>query len=274
MSDDSKGDLLTKIRSHPFWYHSFDLGNGQRIVGQTESARRIPKTGLWTHGFSFYHLPNSLTGWSVLDIAGWDGALSFECEKRGATRVVMTNLKNVADSDFTLAGRGTFEARRHRYTQAGRSSWLEDGFCSKGALLMKKWFDSNVEMVYASVYELTDVFDSPFDLVLCCGLLYHLRDPILALQICRKLTNKQIIVETMCSMCNARKLLRKFPVWMEDKVVRLLFNKPIVEYLGKDGGSWWCFTTRAIKAMMEDAGFEGVEIKEHVGYRCVLVGYV
>jgi len=105
--------------------------------------------------------------------------LSFECERRGAKRVVMTNVRNVADSDFTLAGRGTLEARRQRQIRVGRQYWFDDGCTSRGALLLKKWFGSKVEIVYATVYELTDIFDNPFDYVLCCGLLYHLRDPIL-----------------------------------------------------------------------------------------------
>lgn len=264
MSDTKNDDLLFQIKNHPFWYHSFDLGNGQRIVGCTESARLIPKTGLWTHGFSFYHIPKSLAGWSVLDIAGWDGALSFECEKRGAKRVVMTNVKNVADSDFSLNGRGTLEARHQRKIQAAQPYWFEDGFTSRGALLMKKWRSSNIEIIYATVYELNEIFDGPFDLVLCCGLLYHLRDPILALQICRKLTANQIIVESACR-----------PRWME-AIINRLFPKPVVEYFGNrdDGATWWIFTVRALKAMMEDAGFRDIEIKEHTGSRCVLVGYV
>ncbi len=273
MSDIKNNDLLAAIRNYPFWYHSFDMGNGERIVGWAESSQAIPETGLWTHGFNFYHIPESLAGWSVLDIAGWDGALSFECENRGAPRVVMTNVRNVADSDFALAGRGTLEARRQRQIQAGQPYWFEDGFTSRGAFLMKQWLSSKVEIVYATVYELPQVLDGSFDLVLCCGLLYHLRDPILALQICRKITRKQIIVE---SMCKPRKLMPKFPLWLEDRIVDRLFPKPMVEYWGNqdDGANWWCFGVRSLKAMMEDAGFKGVEVKEQVGSRCVLVGYV
>ncbi len=41
-----RNELLTEIRNHPFWYHSFDLCNGERIAGSTESEKLIPKTGL------------------------------------------------------------------------------------------------------------------------------------------------------------------------------------------------------------------------------------
>ena len=138
---------------------------------------------------------------------------------------------------------------------------------------MKQWLGSKVEIAYASVYEMTNTLSDSFDLVLCCGLLYHLRDPILALQVLRKLTRRQIIVE---SLCKPRKLTRKLPMWLEDRLINRLFPRPTVEYWGNqdDGANWWCFTTQALKAMMTDAGFTGVEILEHVGLRCVLVGYV
>ena len=33
-------------------------------------------------------IPDDLTGWSVLDIGAWHGFFSFECERRGADRVL------------------------------------------------------------------------------------------------------------------------------------------------------------------------------------------
>jgi tRNA (mo5U34)-methyltransferase len=36
----------------------------------------------------FLGLPEDLTGKSVLDVGAWDGFFSFECERRGAARVL------------------------------------------------------------------------------------------------------------------------------------------------------------------------------------------
>ena len=33
-------------------------------------------------------IPEDLTGWTVLDIGAWHGFFSFECERRGADRVL------------------------------------------------------------------------------------------------------------------------------------------------------------------------------------------
>ena len=266
-----KDKLLDEIKNHPYWYHSFDLGNGEKIIGWTEAKSPIPKTALFANEFSFYHIPKSLTGYSVLDIAGWDGALSFECEKRGANRVILNNLKNIADSDYALAGAGSWSTYKSKNLASEPwSHFLENGAFSQGALLMKKWLNSKVEVVEATVYELDKVLDSSFDLVLCCGLLYHLRDPILALQVCRRLTKKQIIVEAMC--------LSKRRTQMYNFLPNLLGKgrRTLVEYLPEqgDGSDWWCFSVEALKEMMKDADFKNVEIKEHIGGRCVLVGYV
>ena len=53
-------------------------------------------------------------------------------------------------------------------------------------------------------------------------------------------------------------------------------RKPIVEYWPQqgDGSDWWCFSVEALMEMMKDADFKNIEIKEHIGTRCVLVGYV
>jgi SAM-dependent methyltransferase len=262
-----KLDLIKKIKNHYLWYHSFDLGNGEKVTGIIEEKGGIPEQR-YSQEFSFYHLPKSLAGMSVLDIAGWDGALSFECEKRGANRLVLANLKNITQMDYALSGKGSWETYKKNLSSPW-SNFLEDGSWSKGARLIKQLYDSKVEIVESTVYELEKVLDSSFDLVLCCGLLYHLRDPIQALQVCRRLTKKQIIVESLCLSKNKTLIYNLFPSLFGRK-------KPVVEYWPQqgDGSDWWCFSVDALKAMMEDADFKNVEIKEHIGGRCVLIGYV
>lgn len=256
---EDKAKLVEKIKNHFLWYHSFDLGNGEKVTGITKENK-----------FSSYPIPKSLEGWSVLDIAGWDGAMSFECEKRGAERVVLSNLKNIAQMDYALSGKGSWETYKKNLSYPW-SNFLEDGSWSKGAELIKQLYNSEIEIVESTVYELEEKLNSSFDLVLCCGLLYHLRDPIRALQICRRLAKKQIIVESMC----ISKRRSKMYTLLRDLLGKP--KKPIVEYLpqqGKGGSDWWSFSVEALKSMMEDADFKNVEIKEHNGGRCILVGYV
>ena len=60
------------------WFHTIDLGGGLVTDGRDESPRKLGWIGL----------PSDLRGRSVLDVGAWDGFFSFECERRGADRVV------------------------------------------------------------------------------------------------------------------------------------------------------------------------------------------
>ena len=73
-------DLPSRIAAHR-WFHTMDLGGGLRTVGIHNPLTRLPLLGL----------PESLAGLSVLDVGAWDGFFAFECERRGATRVVASD---------------------------------------------------------------------------------------------------------------------------------------------------------------------------------------
>jgi tRNA (mo5U34)-methyltransferase len=60
------------------WFHQIDLGAGVVTPGSDNTLARI----------AMVVLPADLRGKSVLDIGAWDGAFSFEAERRGADRVV------------------------------------------------------------------------------------------------------------------------------------------------------------------------------------------
>src|SRR5918993_2176304 len=60
------------------WYHSIPLGDGVVTPGVDDTPSRLSKI----------HLPDDLSGKSVLDVGAWDGFFSFEAERRGAARVV------------------------------------------------------------------------------------------------------------------------------------------------------------------------------------------
>ena len=70
-------DLQTRVAAIR-WYHTIDLGVGVTTNGVDDSPQRLARV----------QLPASLEGLSVLDIGAWDGFFSFECERRGASRVV------------------------------------------------------------------------------------------------------------------------------------------------------------------------------------------
>lgn len=90
---------------------------------------------------------------TVLDVGCWDGYFSFEAEKLGASQVVS----------------------------------LDEPACRWGGIdgyaFLHRHFKSRAHFVKGSVYDLNKTFlDKEFDIVLCYGVLYHLSDPLFALQ--------------------------------------------------------------------------------------------
>ena len=123
------------------WYHSIELRPGVVTPGRAAERNVLP----------FLGIPADLSGKTVLDIGCWDGFFSFECERRGAKRVVATDI-------WETMGRAAFDFARAELGSA-------------------------VEPVQASVYDLPDLLGRErFDLVLFLGVLYHLKHPLLALE--------------------------------------------------------------------------------------------
>ncbi len=111
-------------------------------------------------------IPDDLTGWTVLDLGAWHGYFSFECERRGADRVLAVD--NYAWNRF---GMDEFLAARDR-------------------------LGSKVEHLKVDVHDLDAGEIGQFDLMLMLGVFYHLRNPLAALERIRATTRKLLICET------------------------------------------------------------------------------
>ena len=111
-------------------------------------------------------IPDDLTGWTVLDIGAWHGFFSFECEKRGAERVVAID----------------------------RYAW--DRFGMDEFLSARERLGSKVEHRRMDVQQLDPAEIGQFDLVLLLGVLYHLRNPLAALDRIARVTKQLLICET------------------------------------------------------------------------------
>ena len=144
------------------WWHTMDLGHGVTTQGRGRTTKTVGRL----------HLPDRLDGQSVLDIGAWDGAYSFEAERRGAERVVSADLPGVDRRGFELA---------------------------RAAL------ESSVEDACLNVHDLDPRRVGTFDLVLFLGVLYHLRDPFGALQRVAAVTRGLLIIETAGDMLDVRR---------------------------------------------------------------------
>lgn len=138
------------------WWHQIDLGNGVVTPGRDKTFAKIKRI----------QMPADLSGKSVLDIAAWDGAFSFEAERRGARRVVAL--------DST------------QYRDAG---W-------EGFDYAKQALNSRVEKLDMDLSLLSPGSVGTFDVVFCLGLLYHLPNPVSTMQQIAAVTSEMMILET------------------------------------------------------------------------------
>lgn len=135
------------------WHQRFELAPGVYTPGVNNIE--------WL--LSLSPLPESMTGMSVLDVGTTNGAMIFECERRGAERLVAVD---ILDSDHF-------------------------GFAALAELL-----GSKAQFVQTSVYELAEVLAETFDLVIFWGVLYHLRHPLLGLDSLRRVCRDRVLLES------------------------------------------------------------------------------
>ncbi len=146
-----------ELRSIP-WFHKIDLGHGVVTPGTDDTPAKLDQV----------RLPKDLTGRSVLDIGAWDGFFSFECERRGASRVV------------ALDG----------------GVWKVPQIGQRGFRYAHQALNSKVEDVCLEVVDLQPESLGTFDLVLFLGVLYHLPHPLLSLLRVASVASNQLILET------------------------------------------------------------------------------
>jgi len=150
--------LRERVAALP-WYHVLELPGGIVTPGSDDPRDRLPLLGL----------PEDLSGMSVLDIGAWDGFFSFECERRGAARVVA----------------------------ADWFAWRQAAGGSKASFeLAREALGSAVGDVEVRVEDISPEELGTFDLVLFVGVLYHLPDPLGALRAVASVTGGRLILET------------------------------------------------------------------------------
>lgn len=146
----SIAERISQVKS---WYQRFEVVPGVFTPGCNDVAVICDQL----------RLPKDLTGMSVLDVGASEGGFSFECERRGASRVVAYDLPD----------------------------WHVDHFA-----LVKEILGSKVEYVKGTVYRLSPKELGTFDIVLFTGVLYHLRHPLLACDRLRWVSRKYCFIET------------------------------------------------------------------------------
>src|SRR5829696_1262716 len=232
-----RAGLERRIRTLDPWFHNMELD------------------GIWTapdHFLGDYpgakfrrfagRLPADLTGKSVLDIGCNAGFYSIEMKRRGAARVLGI------DSD-------------ERYLAQAELASEALGF-------------GDIEFARLDVYDVAAIGER-FDLVIFMGVLYHLRHPLLALDLIREHVAKDLLVfQSLQRGSNeVEQLEPDYPFEQQEVFSRPGYPKMhFIEkkYCG-DPTNWWAPNRACSEAMLRSAGFEIVEHPEEEVYICRVV---
>ncbi|MFN6129416.1 MAG: DUF1698 domain-containing protein [Planctomycetota bacterium] len=138
------------------WVHQIDLGSGIVTPG------RWPPHPLIMNAFNSI----DFKGKKVLDIGAWDGLWSFEAERRGASKVVATDLIS-----------------QRSYSKMPTFSLAHD--------VLQSQVEYHPDL---SVFEIERLGIKDFDVIIFCGVYYHLRHPLRALAIIRRVMREGGVV--------------------------------------------------------------------------------
>jgi hypothetical protein len=154
---------IDDLLAHEYWRHRIDLGDREFTPGTKDASH-------W-HALG---LPEDLSGQSVLDVGAFDGLIAFEAERRGAERVLATDIWPEPDDD-------------------DRPNSLEMG--DTGIELARAYLDSDVERETVSVYDITPETVGTFDVVVFSGVITELKNPFGALERVVSVTEDLVVVE-------------------------------------------------------------------------------
>lgn len=186
-----------------------------------------------------FEIPKDLTGKRVLDIGCFEGFFTFECERRGAEVVAIDVIRPGPDSGFSLA-----------HEILGSKAIFHE----------------------ASIYDLDPEKFGTFDLVLCLGVIYHLRHPLLGLERARLVCKDKFIVETQ--ICDRYFIdSERKPVDLHE-VAPSLAKIPMVQFypgdeLNWDSSNWWSPNLPALDGMLRTSGFIPEKYIENGSRACV-----
>ena len=226
-------DIRRRIDDLGQWFHNIDL----------KGVRTAPNHFLgdypnvkWRH---FAHaVPKDLRGMTVLDIGCNGGFYSIEMKRRGADRVV------AVDTETMYLNQARFAAEMSGV---------------------------DIEFRNLSVYDVAKLGER-FDLVIFMGVLYHLRHPLLALDLIHDhVARDMLLFQSMQrGSADVEPLEPDYPI-EETKI----FDRPgypkmhFVEHrYSHDDSNWWIPNRACVEAMLRDSGFEIRERAEDEVYLC------
>ena len=217
----SPDDIRRRAESLGPWFHNMELGG----VWTAPDHFLGDYPGVKFRGFA-HAIPADLTGKSVLDIGCNGGFYSIEMKKRGASRVLGIDF----DDDYLAQARFAAEVTGH-----------------------------DIEFRQLSVYDVGSLGER-FDVVIFMGVLYHLRHPLLALDLIHEHVAGDLLVYQSLQRGSAQ--IDQVPE-NADFWDGAMFDSPgypklhfIEHSYSNDPTNWWAPNAACSAAMLRSAGFE------------------
>lgn len=230
--------LDAEIRALAPWFHNLHLPDGRRTAPD-HPLGDFPRFK-WEQIADL--LPADMSGMRALDIGANAGFYSLAMAARGASVLAV-------------------DVDPHYLRQA---SWARERF----------GFDATqIELRRMQVYELARLRER-FDIVLFMGVLYHLRYPLLALDIVAERVGGTLVLQTLTLPGDAV-LATPDDLDIDDREAMLAPGWPALAFIERslagDPTNWWAPNRAAVEAMLRSAGLEvaaspGHEI--HLARRC------
>lgn len=216
------------------WFHNLHLPDGS----QTAPDHFLGDFPSYKWKALAPHLPADLTGWRALDIGCNAGFYTFELARRGADVVGI-------DSD------------PHYLAQA---EWAAGQFGLRDRVRFRR------QQIYDLARE-----DEPYDLVLFMGVFYHLRYPLLGLDLVAQLVRRLMVFQTL-SMAGEEVYEDTADHDIMDRAVLAQPGWPRMAFIehrfSGDPTNWWVPNHAAIEAMLRSAGLCVTSRPGHEIYLC------
>lgn len=226
-------EIEQRVRELGKWFHNINLNGVQ--TAPDHFLGDYP--GVKWRSFADA-IPTDLRGMSVLDIGCNAGFHAIEMRRRGADRVVGID---------------------------SAEEYLEQ------ARFAAKVLNTDIEFRRMSVYEVADLREK-FDIVLFLGVLYHLRHPLLALDlIYAHVARDLLIFQSMQRGSGELEPVEPdYDFWETE-----IFDRPgwprmhFVEHkYANDETNWWIPNPACSQAMLRSAGFEIIDNPEEEVFIC------
>lgn len=229
----SRENIERRVRELGSWFHNLNLHGVQ--TAPHHFLGDYPRVKWERFAGS---LPSDLRGKTVLDIGCNAGFYSIEMKRRGASRVLGI------DSDQTYLAQAVFAAQ----------------VCQ-----------ADIEFRKLSVYNVSALKEK-FDLVLFMGVFYHLRHPLLALDLIREHVSKDLFVFQSMQRGSGRvgTLSDDYP--FSEQAIFSQPDFPALYFIEKkysgDPTNWWIPNRACVEALLRAAGFTIDQHPEQEVYIC------